>query len=288
VIQLWYERTSVNQSVYDAGIEGWRQQMEAGLHADDGWLTLAGLFWLHEGSNSFGADSANDIVLSAGSSPSAAGFFELRDDVVTLRAAEGAGVTINDAPASVARLRSDADGGPDRVGLGSLTLLVIRRGARVGVRVKDTRSPVRAAFGGRHWFAPNEAYRIQAAFVAYDPPRLLPVANILGDVDDMPSPGYALFTIQGQEHRLDALPDPNGLAFYFCDTTNGDTTYPSGRYLKAAPPQDGAVTLDFNRAYNPPCAFTAFATCTLPPPQNRLPLRIEAGELYDPDLAPSH
>ena len=271
----------MDQSAYAASVESWREQMEASLRADDGWLTLAGLFWLHEGSNSFGADPASDITLPAGSAPSAAGIFELRDGVVTLRAAEGAGVTVNDAPAGAVRLRSDADGGPDRVGLGSLTLLVIRRGARIGVRVKDARSPVRAAFGGRRWFAPKEAYHIQATFVPYDPPRLLPVANILGDVEDTPSPGYALFTLDGQEYRLDALPDRSGLALYFCDATNADATYPAGRYLKTAPPQDGAVTLDFNRAYNPPCAFTAFATCTLPPPQNRLPVPIEAGERYD-------
>jgi uncharacterized protein len=273
---------------YVVNIERWRQQMEAGLRADDGWLTLAGLFWLHEGSNSFGADPMSEIVLPAGTAPQHAGVFELRDGVVMLRAVEDTGVTVNDVPTSTARLRSDADGGPDRVGLGSLTLLVIRRGARIGVRVKDSQSPVRAAFGGRYWFAPDESYRIQAAFVPYDPPRLLPVTNILGDVDDTPSPGYALFTLDGQEYRLDALLDPNGLAFYFCDLTNANTTYPAGRYLKTALPQEGAVTLDFNRAYNPPCAFTAFATCTLPPPQNRLPLRIEAGEQYDHTSATSH
>jgi uncharacterized protein (DUF1684 family) len=278
----------MDSTVYHTEIERWRQQMEAGLRADDGWLTLAGLFWLHEGTNSFGSDPASDIVLPAGAGPEHAGIFELRDGTVTLHAAEGAGVTVNETPVSVARVRSDADGGPDRVGLGSLTLLIIRRGARIGVRVKDASSPVRAAFGGRHWFAPNETYRVQATFVPYDPPRLLPVTNILGDVDDTPSPGYALFRLDGLDHRLDALSDPNGLAFYFYDATNADTTYPAGRYLKTAPPQDGAVTLDFNRAYNPPCAFTAFATCTLPPPQNRLPLRIEAGEQYDHSLASGH
>jgi uncharacterized protein (DUF1684 family) len=158
----------------------------------------------------------------------------------------------------------------------------------MGVRVKDRQHPARAAFGGRHWFAPDETYCLQAAFVPYDPPRRVPVTNILGDVDDAPSPGYALFTLAGQAYRLDALPDPNGLAFYFCDTTNPTTTYPAGRYLKSAPPQAGMVTLDFNRAYNPPCAFTAFATCTLPPPQNRLLVAIEAGELYDRESATGH
>src|SRR5262245_23009191 len=133
-------------SNYHTEIERWRQQMEAGLRADDGWLTLAGLFWLHEGTNSFGADPAGDIVLPAGAALDDAGAFELRDGVVMLRVAEGAGVTVNGAPAIAARVRSDADDSPDRVGLGSLTLLVIQRGARIGVRVKDTRSPVRAAF----------------------------------------------------------------------------------------------------------------------------------------------
>ena len=278
----------MEQSAYAAGIESWRRQMEASLRADDGWLTLAGLFWLHEGSNSFGADPASDIVLSAGAAPQRAGVFELCDGVATLRPVEGAGVTVNDLPAGVARLRSDADGSPDRVGLGSLTLLVIQRGTRMGVRVKDTQSPARAAFGGRRWFALDETYRIQATFVPYDPPRLLSTTNILGDIGDTPSPGYALFELDGQEYRLDALPDPNGLAFYFCDTTNANTTYPAGRYLKSAPPQDGVVTLDFNRAYSPPCAFTTYATCTLPPPQNRLPVSIKAGEQYDHDLATGH
>jgi uncharacterized protein len=275
-------------SSYHATVERWREQMDASLRADDGWLTLAGLFWLHEGTNSFGSDPASDIVLPGSAAPDDAGAFELRDGVMTLHAVEGAGVTVNGVPISAAHLRSDADGAPDKVGLGSLTLLVIQRGARIGVRVKDTRSPVRAAFGGRRWYAADEAYSIQAAFVPYDPPRLLPVSNILGDIQDTPSPGYALFTIAGQDYRLDALPDPNGLAFYFRDATNGETTYPAGRYLKTASPQDGSVTLDFNRAYNPPCAFTSFATCTLPPPQNRLPLRIEAGERYDRDSASGH
>jgi uncharacterized protein (DUF1684 family) len=278
----------VEQLSYAAGIESWRQHMEAGLRADDGWLTLAGLFWLHEGTNSFGSDPTCDIVLPAGAAPDQAGAFELRDGVVTLRAAEDAGVMVNGVPVGAARVRSDADDSPDLVSVRSLTLLVIQRGVRIGVRVKDARSPVRAVFAGRRWFATNETYRIRAAFVPYDPPRLIPVANIIGDVEDTPSPGYALFTIEGQDYRLDALPDRNGLAFYFQDATNGETTYPAGRYLKTAAPQDGRVTLDFNRAYNPPCAFTAFATCTLPPSQNRLPLRIEAGERYNRDSASGH
>ncbi len=152
---------------------------------------------------------------------------------------------------------------------------------RYGVRVWDRSSSARTSFTGRRWFPLRASYRIAAAFVAYEPPKPLAVANILGDTESMPSPGYAMFTLDGQECRLDALPDPNGLAFYFRDTTNGETTYPTGRYMKAAPPRGGQVTLDFNKAYSPPCAFTEFATCTLPPPQNRLLLPVAAGEQYE-------
>jgi uncharacterized protein (DUF1684 family) len=264
-----------------ADLERWRGQKDAELRAEEGWLALAGLFWLKEGQNSFGSDPDGEIVLPAGSAPDYAGSFEFYNGVTTIHVADGIAMTVDGQPAGSARLRADSDGAPERIALGNLTMLIIKRGARYGVRVWDRGSPARTSFTGRRWFPPRESYTIAAAFVAYEPPKPLAVANILGDTESMPSPGYAMFTLDGQECRLDALPDPSGLAFYFRDATTGDTTYPIGRYLKAALPQDGWVTLDFNRAYSPPCAFTVFATCTLPPPQNHLPLLIEAGELYE-------
>jgi uncharacterized protein (DUF1684 family) len=267
-------------SPYQAEIERWRQRMEQSLRADRGWLTLAGLFWLKQGENRFGAAAQNEIELPGGAAPEYAGSFVLEGGSVRLHA-EAAGVTVNGEPASSARLRSDADGAADLVALADLSMLVIRRGERYGIRLWDRRSPARAAFAGRRWYPVQETYRLPARFIAHDPPRPLPVPNVLGETEQRLSPGYAVVAIDGRERSLDAVTDGDELFFIFRDQTAGDTTYPAGRFLKAAFPRNGQITLDFNRSYSPPCAFTPFATCPLPPPRNHLPLRIEAGELYD-------
>jgi len=264
---------------YQAEIESWRQRMDESLRAERGWLTLAGLFWLNQGTNRFGASPDNEIVLPGESAPAHAGSFVFQAGTATLQAA--AGVCVNGQPATAARLRSDADATPDLITIGDLTMLVIQRGQRHAIRLWDRRSPARVAFTGRRWYPVNESYRITARFVAHDPPRTLPVPNILGETDRRLSPGYVIFTIDGRERSLDAVTEGDELFFIFRDQTAGDTTYPAGRFLKAAFPRKAMITLDFNRAYSPPCAFTAFATCPLPPPGNQLPLRIEAGELYD-------
>jgi uncharacterized protein (DUF1684 family) len=272
---------SVDHPPYQAEIESWRERMDGSLRADRSWLTLAGLFWLSEGANRFGAGPDNEIVLPGKSAPAYAGSLVFHDGTATLQAEAAAGVTVNGQPATAVRLRSDADAAPDLVAIGDLTMLVIQRGQRHAIRLWDRRSPARAAFAGRRWYPVNEAYRLTARFVPHDPPQRLPVPNILGETEQRLSPGYVVFTIDGHEHSLDAVTEGDELFFIFRDQTAGDTSYPAGRFLKAAFPQNGQVTLDFNRAYSPPCAFTAFATCPLPPPRNHLPLRIEAGELYD-------
>ena len=269
-----------NPSPYPAEIASWRRRMEDSLRAERGWLALVGLCWLEEGTNRFGSSADNPIVLPGSSAPEHAGSFVLHGGSVTLHP-EAAGVTINGQPATAAQLRSDADGAADLVAIGDLTMLVLRRGERYAIRLWDRRSPARVAFAGRRWYPVDERYRLAARFIAHDPPRTLPVPNVLGEIEQRRSPGYAVFTLGDREHSLDAVTDADELFFIFRDQTAGDTTYPAGRFLKAAYPQDGQVTLDFNRAYSPPCAFTAFATCPLPPPRNHLPLRIEAGELYD-------
>ena len=271
----------VERAAYQAEIAGWRRRMEESLRADRSWLTLAGLFWLNDGANRFGSSPDNEIVLPAESAPAYAGNFELHAGTVTLHAEPSAGVIVNSQPATTIRLRSDADGTPDLVSLGDLAMLVIQRGARQAIRLWDRGSPARAAFGGRRWYPVREAYRLAARFTPHDPPQRLPVPNILGETEQRRSPGFAIFALDGHEYRLDAVTEADELFFIFRDQTAGDTTYPAGRFLKAAFPQSGQITLDFNRAYSPPCAFTAFATCPLPPPGNHLPLRIEAGELYD-------
>jgi uncharacterized protein (DUF1684 family) len=255
--------------------------MEAGLRADDGWLTLIGLFWLEEGDNTFGAAGDNQIHLPEGRAPMHAGSFRRHDGAVELRVADGEGVRLNGQPAPAESwLRADVSGEPDLVTIGDITMQIIQRGQRYGVRARDRRNPTRKAFEGRRWYPIDEAYCVDATFTAHAMPTTLPIQTVLGTTETRESPGFLTFTLGGREHTLDALEEGERLFIIFRDLTSGDTTYPACRYLKTPLPYDGHVTLDFNRAYSPPCAFTDFATCPLPPPRNRLSIRVEAGELY--------
>lgn len=277
---------TANVASYTHEIEEWRAEVEATLRADDGWLTLAGLFWLHEGQNTIGADPASDIVLPA-AAPALVGWINFDGGAAVLVVESDVGITVNGVPVTQQPLRSDADGEPDLVALGDLSFVIIKRGARTGVRVRDTRSPVRQSFGGRIWFPVDEAYRFDATFVPYDPPKTLAITNILGDTSDVASPGYVEFTHDGQIYQLDASSlSARGLQIVFRDRTSGSETYGAARFLTVSPPVAQRVTLDFNRAVNPPCAFTAYATCPLPSRQNHLPFPVFAGERYSPQ--PGH
>ncbi len=273
---------------YAGEIQTWRERREARLRADDGWLTVAGLFWLKEGVNRFGAAAANEVAFPEGSAPALAGVLELARGKVTLRVEPGIVVTDKGATVQTKELKPDSSGDPDVLSLGRLTFYIIERGGRLGVRLRDPESPQRKAFTGLTWFPVSEPYRIVAKFVPAATPRSIPVPNILGQTIDMPSPGRAVFTLRGKELGLDAVleePDAKELFFIFRDQTSGKETYPGGRFLYTELPKDGTVVLDFNKAYSPPCAFTPHATCPLPPQQNRLGVRIEAGETY---ARPSH
>lgn len=264
---------------YTAAIEAWRAQAEAGLRGEEGWLALAGLFWLQVGENRFGGDPDLPIALPADAVPALAGSLRYDGAAATLVAAPGVDLLVNGAPAAERPLRSDAAGQPDLVQIGRVSFFLIQRGARLGVRARDPESPTRRSFGGRRWFPPQPQYRISARFVPYDPPRAISYLNILGDTEEQLSPGYAAFTINGQAVTLDATSGAGGLLFVFRDGTSGHETYGAARFLSAPAPADGTVELDFNKAFNPPCAFTAYATCPLPPRQNVLSVRIPAGEL---------
>jgi len=248
---------------FQTEIAEWRQKREAGLRRDGGWLTVTGLFWLHEGQNTFGADAKNEIALPAG--PPRAGVFELRHGKVSVTIA-----------GQSREQRPDSD---DRADAGRLRLYVIERGGRFAIRLKDPESQFLREFHGLEYFPPREDYRVTGQFVA--DPRKVPITNILGQTEPGDSPGYVVFTLQGRQYRLrPVLDDPGSkdLFFIFRDQTAGKETYGAGRFLDTPPPQDGKVVLDFNKAYNPPCAFTPYATCPLPPAENRLAVRIEAGE----------
>jgi len=248
---------------FQAEIAEWRRAREAALKADGGWLTVAGLFWLHEGANRVGKDAANDIVLPDG--PAHAGTFELRSGKVT--------VTLE------GKSREIAHDSADVVKIGRLNLFVIKRGEKFGIRLKDPDSQYRREFHGIEYFPANEQYRVTARFVSE--PKTIPILNVLGQTEPSECPGYAAFRLGGKEFRLYPIleePGAKELFYIFRDQTTGKETYPAGRFLYSGLPKDGKVELDFNKAYNPPCAFTPFATCPLPPKENHLAVRIEAGE----------
>ena len=265
-------------SAYRATIEQWRAQEEAELKADDGWLTVSGLFWLKQGVNRVGSKTTSDIALPRG--PAELGAFELRDGKTTFRAAPGVAVRLNGKPAGgLMPLKSDTEGKPDRIQFDAFTMFVIHRGDRYGIRLKDTESATRKQFTGLRWFPVKESYRVIAKFVPYQPPKMLAISNVLGETEQEASPGYVVFTLDGQSLRLDPVVEDDQLFFIFHDLSSGKETYPPGRFLYTDLPKNGEVVMDFNKAQNPPCAFTAYATCPLPPKQNRLPVRVDAGEL---------
>jgi len=272
--------TAAAPAAYRQEIEAWRQSRLAGLKREDGWLTLVGLFWLEEGENRFGSDAGNRVVFPAGKAPAVAGSLERHGNAVTVKASPGTGLTTGGKPVAELLLRSDADGKPTVLELGSLRFHVIQRGDWVGVRVKDLKSPQLAAFHGIDEFPVRPDWRVEARFESYAPPKKIPIPNILGQVQDSPSPGAVIFERGGATYRLDALSngEDGSLFLIFADQTNGHDTYGAGRFLEAGAPKEGRVVVDFNKAYNPPCAFTSYATCPLPPRQNKLALRVEAGE----------
>lgn len=267
-----------------ADLAHWRDAREATLRADDGWLTVAGLFWLKPGSNRVGSAADNDVVLPA-PAPAHALRIELAGEGLHYTLAPDArGATSDGAPAApTGVLHPDSDGTPTLLAFGPVTLHVIRRGERLGVRVRDRDSATRRDFKGRQWYAPDPRWRITARFEPHPRPTRVRVPNVLGQVNEMASPGMAVFTLDGHEVRLTPVletDDAEELFFIFKDGSSGHGTYPAGRFLYTPLPRDGTLSLDFNRAVNPPCAFTAWATCPLPPEGNRLSQVISAGERF--------
>ena len=261
--------------------EEWRKARNARLTSPSGWLTLVGLSWLSEGANAFGSDPANPVPLPEKKSPARAGVFILEHGMVRVEVAPGAGLMLAGKPLSNQILKSDAEGKPDILVLGDLSFYVIKRGDRFAIRVKDSRAPTLLGFKGMGYFSPDPAFRVTAEFVAYDHSKTLQIPTILGTTEPMQAPGYVKFKLKGKHLTLEpVIEDPADpqLFFIFRDRTSGKVTYPAGRFLYSAMPKDGKITLDFNQAYNPPCAFSPYATCPLPPPQNQLPVAITAGE----------
>jgi uncharacterized protein (DUF1684 family) len=249
-----------------------RRDNERELTKKDGWLSVAGLYWLKDGDSvDFGLDAKGHPLLPC-SSGLKGGSFVRSGDQVSL--SETSRLLLNGKAPKNGTLAFDKD----KVSMGSVTMIVIRRGARIGIRTYDNASEARKKFRGEKWFPASLAFRIRAKYTAYDKPKSMPITNVLGDTQPVPNPGFVEFTVRGVRCRLEAEDAGRGLFFNFKDLTTGKSTYPAGRFLDTDKPVNGFVTLDFNQATNPPCAFTPFATCPLPPAANALKVEIKAGE----------
>ena len=267
----------------------WREARDQQMREPSSWLTIAGLFWLEEGESTFGTDPFNRIRLPEGSAPGFSGTFIRRERAVRFVSAPDALITIGGETVGDRELRSDAMGGADILELNDLRLWVIERDDRIAIRMRNYNEARFAEYTGLDFYPPTSEYRINAEFIPYDPPKTIIGSTIVGTRAEWTSPGYVRFRIAGQDYTLDAFgtgPGSSRLHFVFKDGTSGTETYGAVRFMDALILEDGTVDLNFNRAYNPPCAYTPYATCPLPPPQNILTVRIEAGERIYPGASP--
>jgi uncharacterized protein (DUF1684 family) len=277
-------------AAHRAAVEEVRARRETGLRDPAGWLSLVGLHWLRDGEQQFGASPTNDIVLRAehGEVPPVAGTLELTGGRVLVHPSPGASLTVDERPVlDGSELVDDQADPPTTLELASLRLVVIRRGeGRVGLRVKDMAAPALRSFSGLPYFEIDPRWRLIGRLLRAEPGATIAVPNVLGDVAGEATPGVVEFTVRGRPYRLDALEaEPGHLWLIFRDGTSGHETYGGGRFLVSGTVEpDDSVEIDFNLAYNPPCVFSPFATCPLPPERNQLSLQIKAGEkVWEPD-----
>lgn len=264
---------------YQEKIQKHREDREKWMTANPrNWFSLAGLFWLEAGDNPFGSDESNKIILPTLNSATC-GVFHHEMGKVTLTGVEGEGIKVNGQTPGSRPLRTDHDDAPDLIETGSLVMMVIQRGEHLFLRVWDKEAQVIKNFKGLNYYPVNPEYCIPARFNPYDPPRVEKTQDVIGTEYDSKFTGQAIFIINSVECTLEAQDNDDELLFSFTDPTKTDTTYPGGRFLNTAKPKNGQVMLDFNLATNWPCAYTSYVTCPLPPFENRLTVRIEAGEI---------
>ena len=256
----------------------WRQRRHERLSSEDGWLTLVGLDWLKEGENRLGSSADSDIRLPGG--PAHWGTITLDGDEISFAPAAGQSITVDGAPAAPARLVADNQGQPTVVRSGTLSFHVIYRGS-YALRVKDSQAPTLLAFTGVDNYPIDASWRFEARFLPAEPGQTIEIGDVLGQVNPMPVLGTVEFQRDGHTYSLLGLSEEgsDSIWFLFADRTTGRETYGAGRFLYSdGMPENGRVVVDFNKAYNPPCAFSEFSTCPLPPQQNRLDLAVTAGE----------
>lgn len=270
---------AIDIEAYKKEIAEWDQKRHDYQKGPTGWINLAGLFWLKEGINTFGSDTSNDLVFPEGKIAGRGGFLLVNQDVITIEAAPGVELLINNTPVNKGII-SHPDSSRITVDHGSLRWFVIKRDDKFGVRLRDLESPELARFHGIERFPVDPKWRIEGRIEWADSSRTIEITNIIGQTGPQRSVGTLVFSIDKKEYRIDALDEGEDEFFIiFGDETNARETYGAGRYMYVKVPVTGdQVIIDFNKAYNPPCAFTEFATCPLPPKQNILPIAIPAGE----------
>ena len=263
---------------YIRSINEWSSAREERLTRENGWLNLAGLFWLEEGNNKFGSDKSNDIVFPE-EAPDFIGSFILEDSTITVMINEDIPALIDSQEIKSADLRTDISGDPQMMDYKNLRWFLIKRGDQYGIRLRDLNSEAVTNFEGINRFSVNEDWKMTAEFIPFQEPKKINIPTILGTIEEDFAPGKLTFTKEGKEYSLLPTSAGEGLFVIFADETSGEETYGAGRFLYTEKPDSaGNVILDFNKAYNPPCAFTKYATCPLPPKENYLKLRISAGE----------
>lgn len=270
---------------YRQTISEWRNERNETIRKENGWLSLAGLYWLKLGRNQFGSDSKSEIQLPARMAENV-GYFEYNGKSVSLRANPSQKILVNDKATDFAILQPDISESPSFIKVDGVQLVVIQRGNKMGVRMWDNKSEKRASFPARTWYDIDESFRIPVTFTAYERPKMAYFPDLTGEKSEFPVEGFLSFEFNGKQHKLDINKEDDGTLFLrFWDPTSEDETYPTGRYLIADVEEDGKkIYLDFNKAYSPPCAFTDFATCVFAPEQNHLDFRVIAGETYPRDL----
>lgn len=269
-------------SAYQQEIDQWHRNRENNLKKETGWLTVSGLYWLAEGENSFGTSKENKIVFPEGKAAAQMGSFILLNEEVRLTILPNIEVKRNDTLFSTGIIfNKDMEEQSVILSHKNLRWFIIKRGNKYGVRLRDLDSDARKKFTHIERFPVNENWKINALYDAPISKKTIPIHDVIGNTTETTFGGTLTFEIKGIKYKLDAtLEGDDDLFIVFADYTNGIKTYGAGRFLYAKKPQDGnTVILDFNKAYNPPCAFTDFATCPLPPDQNKLPFEVLAGEL---------
>lgn len=279
VSNLAVATTDVNSPAYKTDYDQWKSELADDLKKN--WLTLVGLFWLKEGTNRVGGDHRDEVPLPEGKVPAQVGTIEFHSGKAVFTSVKGAKVTSDAKPVTSIELKPDVTGKPTVLQIGDIRMHMIQRKERYGMRVKDPHSSQLAEFKGSQYFPLNQSYVVQATYVPYDKPKKVEIPTQIGQTAEMDSPGYVEFTLNGKKQHLQALDEGTKELFFLVkDQTSGKGTYPAGRFLYSPLPKDGKVEIDFNRAYNPPCAWTPYATCPLPPKENYMTTKVEAGEKF--------